>query len=94
MALDVGDGVAYGSDLLCIAVGDSDAELFLKLPDELYCVKGVCAQVLAELCVGRYLVLVYCQFVDDDIFHSGCNIRHVRMFLCVNNLFPIVQAAK
>ena len=42
---DVVDGIAYGSDLLSLVIGDGDAEFLLEFHDEFYSVQRIGSQV-------------------------------------------------
>ena len=45
---DVVDGIAYGSDLLSLVIGDGDAEFLLEFHDEFYSVQRIGSQVVRE----------------------------------------------
>ncbi len=77
VGLDVADGVTDSLDALCVGIGNCEIECFLKLHDELYGVESIGAEVLVEFCLGSYFVLIYCEFVNDDLFYFLFDVRHV-----------------
>ena len=70
---NIGDGICYSADGLCLIVGDVDVEFFFKLHNQLYGVKGVCTQVVGETCIRGYLRFVNTEFVNDDVSYFAFN---------------------
>ena len=67
MLLDVGNSVAYGSDVLSVLVGVLDIESLLELQDQLNSVERISTEMCGKACFGYNLRLLNTQFVYDDL---------------------------
>ncbi len=74
---DVAVGVADGVDLLGRVVGNLDAELFLEGHHQLDDVEAVGAQIVDEARVGRDLVFLDAEVLDNDLLHAVGGVAHV-----------------
>ena len=48
VGIDVVDRQLNGGDLFCLFVRDFSLEFFLERHDQLYCVEGICTQIVNE----------------------------------------------
>jgi hypothetical protein len=67
LVFDVGDGIADGTDLFGVFVGDFQFEGFFEGHDEFHNVQGVGAKVIDERCLVVNLALVHTQLLYDDL---------------------------
>jgi hypothetical protein len=66
---DVFDDVAHALQFLSFFVGDFLAEFFFEGHDKFDGVQGVGPQVLDELRLGRHLIRIDAELLDNDVFN-------------------------
>ena len=75
MLFDVVNGIAYSANLFGLVIGNGDAELFLKLHDELYRVQRICAQIISEAGFVSNFGFFYAQFINDNFLYFNCSYK-------------------